>query len=552
MPHLACDTATFGSSFPTGPATVTLDAAQTVAQLTFSNSSGVTITPGSGGSLTLDNAGFPATVTVTTGSHSINAPILLNSPANITLSPSTSLAIGGAIANGTSANGLTVAGGGTLTLSGSNTYSGGTTLSGGTLQLASNAALGAGPLTVNGNSTLTASGNSTFSGVTNLNSGTLTLGNSTVLSQSTVNVNGGSLDFGAFTAVTLGGLEGQGPWNGLNVPTGSTLTVGANGATTEFDGTFGGGGTLVKTGNGTLILNNRQGYQPYPYLGITGTIALNGGTLQVNADDSNNGFGFGDLGDPGSSVSFTGNATLQFGSDDNWQWANNYYLVGASHTFSIAPGVTATFDTYGSDVHVLAAISGAGGNLTKVGAGTLTLYGANTYSGLTTVSAGTLVLGTAAQSAVFSNGANVEGGNLVFDYVTGSDPISTIVADIKSRLIYNSAATTTYGLGYVNDGAGQVTVMDALYGDANLDGTVNGADLNVVLSNYNQTGMTWSQGDFNYDGAVNGADLNIVLSNYNQTVAATAAVPEPSTLVLLGVAAIGLWAYGRRWRGEAR
>ena len=29
-------------------------------------------------------------------------------------------------------------------------------------------------------------------------------------------------------------------------------------------------------------------------------------------------------------------------------------------------------------------------------------------------------------------------------------------------------------------------------GDANLDGTVNGADLNIVLSNFNQTGMTWA------------------------------------------------------------
>ena len=58
--------------------------------------------------------------------------------------------------------------------------------------------------------------------------------------------------------------------------------------------------------------------------------------------------------------------------------------------------------------------------------------------------------------------------------------------------------------------------MYTLNGDADLNGTVNGADLNTVLSNYNKTGMSWSQGDFNYDGTVNGADLNTVLSNYNQ------------------------------------
>ena len=57
-----------------------------------------------------------------------------------------------------------------------------------------------------------------------------------------------------------------------------------------------------------------------------------------------------------------------------------------------------------------------------------------------------------------------------------------------------------------------------LPGDANADGTVNGADLNTVLSNYNQTGMDWWHGDFNDDGTVNGTDLNTVLSNYNQHV----------------------------------
>jgi hypothetical protein len=91
----------------------------------------------------------------------------------------------------------------------------------------------------------------------------------------------------------------------------------------------------------------------------------------------------------------------------------------------------------------------------------------------------------------------------------------------------------------------------AFPGDANLDGTVNGADLNIVLSNYNTAftpGTAWGYGDFNGDGIVNGADLNTVLSNYNQSNGVTAAVPEPCTLTLFGIGAIGLLAYAWRRR----
>ena len=91
-----------------------------------------------------------------------------------------------------------------------------------------------------------------------------------------------------------------------------------------------------------------------------------------------------------------------------------------------------------------------------------------------------------------------------------------------------------------------------LPGDANGDGTVNGADLNTVLSNYNRTGMDWVHGDFSGDGTVNGADLNTVLSNYDQSFAsAAAAVPEPGTLMLLGCGVTFLLLAGRFTRRRA-
>ena len=80
-------------------------------------------------------------------------------------------------------------------------------------------------------------------------------------------------------------------------------------------------------------------------------------------------------------------------------------------------------------------------------------------------------------------------------------------------------------------------------GDANCDGTVDGVDLNIVLSHYGQTGQTWSEGDFDGNGTVNGADLDVVLSHFNENVGsslADVAVPEPGSIALLLVLVGGL------------
>ena len=97
-------------------------------------------------------------------------------------------------------------------------------------------------------------------------------------------------------------------------------------------------------------------------------------------------------------------------------------------------------------------------------------------------------------------------------------------------------------------------VETVLFGDANLDGNVDINDLTVVLANYGQTGMTWTQGEFTGSGTVDINDLTIVLANYGQTDGSSAiglsAVPEPGAMAILAAGAAGLLACAWRRRRQ--
>ncbi len=191
-----------------------------------------------------------------------------------------------------------------------------------------------------------------------------------------------------------------------------------------------------------------------------------------------------------------------------------------------AEDVTPTSVTFNnsSDEFVVTGVKGIAGTSTTVlkqGSGTVIISSANTYGGVTTVEAGTLKLNgvTNAQVPVLTGaGADIKSGMLVLDYSGEASPAATVNTLINNGKIHSSVATATYGLGWIdNTTTHAISIAYTVYGDANLDGSVNFSDLSKLLSNYGHAGV-WADGDFNYDGMVDFADLSKLLSTYGQSI----------------------------------
>ncbi|MCH2115707.1 MAG: PEP-CTERM sorting domain-containing protein [Pirellulales bacterium] len=88
--------------------------------------------------------------------------------------------------------------------------------------------------------------------------------------------------------------------------------------------------------------------------------------------------------------------------------------------------------------------------------------------------------------------------------------------------------------------------------DFNMDGVVDSLDLGILLGNFGTTG-TPETGELNGTAPVDSLDLGILLGSFGASpLAATAAVPEPTSalLLLLGCTAIGLFNRPRNWQNK--
>ena len=398
---------------------------------------------------------------------------------------------------------------GTLNNVGNNTFSGNIT--------------GSGTINKTGNQTLTLSGSgNTFNGTLTVSSGTLALGNVNAVQNTTLIANS-TVTLDATGTYTIGALGGSADINIGN----RTVYMGANNASTVYSGNLTGSAPIYTRGTGTLTLSGSNSF--------TGGLWVGGGTLLVgsnNALGSNatgtitldyNVAGARDIAAAGSS-SYTISRALDIYRDLNLGQSSvntGSLTFAGSIVLGNESGQTRNITTAANTSHTFSgAVSGARG-IIKEGAGTLTLSGANTYTGPTTINAGTLLVnGNSASTTVTANAGVIGGTGSVGDLVVNSGArVAPGVASSISTLSANTltlagGAGYTWQIGNVSGTAG--TNWDLLNigggsGTATISATPGSKFTIYVTSTGIPTG--WSPGSSgNWDiidwGTVTGFDSN--------------------------------------------
>lgn len=404
-----------------------------------------TLAASGGATLTFDNSGGGALLAKPTAANTaldvISAPITLAD--NLTIDTAVT-------GTGNSGNSLQISGvireSGTRTLTkngvggvyinnSGNTYSGGTILNAGEIQFSTSFAFGTGPLTINGGSLAARIASRTLTNAVTVN-GDFTLnsanagGNSLTLS--------GTVDLGAATR---------------------TITVASSANPSAFiTGIISGGNSsvgLIKAGGSTFNLSGVNTYsgdtriaagslQLSPSTGApAGTsLALQNSTVDMNASDA-------------GALSFRGSVGTVAATLGGLKGSRNLGLLNTS-----SAAVALTVGNNGQSTTYSGVLSGSGASLTKIGAGTLILSGANTYDGATTISGGSLQLGDGGSSgSLYASGYIQDDGNLTINRnnaaVQGVDFGGGYIAGAGS-FTQAGSGTTTFTVG--NSYAGTTTV----------------------------------------------------------------------------------------------
>jgi fibronectin-binding autotransporter adhesin len=379
------------------------------------------------------------------------------------------LAGSNAITGGTN---LTLSGSGILVVTNTNDYSGGTIIQNGTLRVGSGTAtIGSGNISFAANAPSSArlqlyGNNFATSGLTTdpANPGTPVVengaaGSSTLTIANTSNVNG----------VVFAGIlqDGAGGGNlGINIAGNFNVTLA--GANTYSGSTTLTSGDLLAGANNTL-----------PHGAGKGTVVFNGGVLDVNG------------------YTVTINQAAYSGAS-GYVTNNAFGTVG---TLAVGDGNTS------STLGVLLMDGGGTLAMSKVGNGLVTVTGNNSYSGGTTISAGTLQVGSV--SALGSGGLTVNGGVLDMNgmpisvsSLTGSGGVITDNSPGPNTTMFTVNTNGTYigtiYSGVIRDGANGTAVAFNKNGKGNLTFTGSTANTYSGGTTYTAGGILLQKTDGTY------------------------------------------------------
>ncbi len=308
-------------------------------------------------------------------------------------------------------------------------------------------------LTVNGG-TFTLSAANTFSGDTELAAGNLVLASATALQNSPLNLaaaDTGGLSFGTLTTASIGGLKGARNL-GLTNNSGAAvaLTIGAGNTNIyTYSGSLTGGGSVTKTGAGTLVLNGTNTFTGVLYVDTAQPSSGNDGSVYLASPGALNGAASVAIRDQNAATSTlqldgtAGNITLPQAIAINGRNSLAPAIDNVAGSNTLAGNVSlgsggGTYEfqcdsgrlTFGGTLGVQSLTSartltflGAGNILItgvvtngstyanavlQNGTGTLTLAGTNVFSGATTVSNGVLLV----NGVITTNAVTVAGGVL--------------------------------------------------------------------------------------------------------------------------------------------
>jgi fibronectin-binding autotransporter adhesin len=273
-----------------------------------------------------------------------------------------------------------------------------------------------------------------------------------------------------------------------NTTIGAGTTIQLGSATVANGGTL--GGTTVSD-NGTLKFNRSDNLSFGLPISGTGSVVFSGaGTVTLSAGSTYSGgtsinAGIVKLGDPGAlgtgTVTLAASATLDVNGDSPTIGA----LAGSAGTVdntTATPSTLTVGNTSSTTYSGIIQNTGAAVSLVKVGAGTLTLGGTNTYTGGTTVNAGILKVSADANLGDASTTLTINGGT-PFGTIEYSGTISSarVISPAGGTIQVDSNQTYTdtnvsglSGAAFTKSGAGTLVINGplSLSGSATLTGGV--------------------------------------------------------------------------------